>query len=118
MALDRNEHVAAILMVLSKAVNCLPHCLTVQKLEAYELSENACALVSNYLSNRKQKVKIGEYHSTWLETIKGVPQGSILGPLIFNIFMNDIFYFIDESILYNYADDNTLAFSSSKIDIM
>ena len=98
-------------MDLSKAFDCLPHDLVVQKLCAYGLSESACTLIHSYLSERRQRVKIGQNHSNWMETKKGVPQGSILGPLIFNIFMNDIFYFIEQSTLYNYADDNTLSFN-------
>ena len=56
-------------------------------------------------------VKLGHCKSTFLKIIKGVPQGSILGPLLFNIFLNDIFYFVEKSNLYNYADDNTLSYS-------
>ena len=73
MSLDRQDYVSAILMDLSKAFDCLPHDLVVLKLGAYELSENACSLVKKYLSERKQRVKIGHACSPWLETIKGVP---------------------------------------------
>ena len=110
-ALDRGEYVAAILMDLSKAFDCLPPNLITEKLIAYGLSSNAVELINDYLSNRKQCVKIGNFCSTFLDIIKGVPQGSILGPLIFNIFINDIFYFIDKAKLFNYADDNTLSYS-------
>ena len=68
-------------------------------------------LVRSYLSNRKQRVKLGPHHSEWANTSKGVPQGSILGPLLFNIFINDIFNVLNKSTLYNYADDNTLWYS-------
>ena len=117
-SLDRGEHVAAVLMDLSKAFDCLPHDLTLSKLKAYGLSENSCKLVKSYLTDRRQRVRVGQSHSSWQNTTKGVPQGSILGPLIFNIFMNDIFFFTTKTTLYNYADDNTLSYSHKNTDTL
>ena len=69
----------------------------------------------NYLSNRKQRVKIGNNCSEWQNITKGVPQGFILGPILFNIFLNDIFASLNETILYNYADDNIICNSDENI---
>ena len=68
-------------MDLSKAFDCLNHELLIAKLEAYGFSRSALKLVYDYLSNRKQRVKINGSFSSWQESIKGVPQGSVLGPL-------------------------------------
>ena len=107
---DNHQCIAAILMDLSKAFDCLPHGLLVAKLKAYGLSEEAVKLLDSYLNDRSQQIKLGPYASSWEKLFKGVPQGSSLGPLLFNVFINDIFYFIVQSILYKYADDNTLSF--------
>ena len=57
-ALDKSEYVACISMDISKAFDCLPHCLTICKLFAYELSRDACILIPSYLFQRKQRVKL------------------------------------------------------------
>ena len=107
VALDKN--VAAILMDLSKAFDCLPHDILLCKLSAYGLSPNSVKLLQNYFTGRKQQIKLQGVLSSWADIQKGVSQGSIIGPLLFNIFINDIFYFIEHGTLYNYADDNTVS---------
>ena len=114
--LDKQQVVGAMLLDLSKAFDCLPHRLLLAKLKAYGFTENACHLIFSYLLNRKQRVKIGDSRSEWLNLIKGVPQGSILGPLLFNIFLNDIFYSMNG--LYNYADDNTISRHGETVSIV
>ena len=83
---------------LSKAFDCLSHELLIAKLDAYSYS---------YLSNRKQRVKINDSCSSCGEILFRVPQGSILGPLLFNIFICDIFYFLEDYGIANYTDDFT-----------
>ena len=100
---------------LSKAFDCLPHSLLIAKLHAYGVDWSACELLADYLSHRLQRVKIGTARSSLAELSKGVPQGSILGPLLFNIFVNDLFLFIEKCTLYDYADDNSMSYSSSTL---
>ena len=106
-ALDNRKIDGALLTDLSKAFDCLNQELLIAKLEAYGFHHSALTYISSYLSDRKQRTKVNNFLSSWSNIETGVPQGSILGPLIFNIYMNDIFYFIREEDLANYADDNT-----------
>ena len=106
--LDSGGFIGTILMDLSKAYDCLPHDLLIAKLEAYGLGNGSLNLLLGYLSFRKQRTKVGSAYSKWSNIRRGIPQGSILSPLLFNIFINDVFMIIEQSDICNFADDNTL----------
>ena len=101
--LDNNKLVGAVLTNLSKAIDCLPHDLLIAKLAAYGFDRNTLKLFHSYLKDCKQVVK--GFVGILKEISSGVPQGSILGPIVLNIFINDLFYFVDGENLHNFADD-------------
>lgn len=97
--LYNHECEAAVLMDLSKAFECLLHVLLFAKLKTYGHSEEAVRLFYRYLSDRSQQIRTGPHTSPWEKIFKNVPLGSILGPLFFNVFINDLFYFIVYSVI-------------------
>ena len=107
-SLDDGKLVAMVAMDLSKAFDSLPHSLLISKLRAYGLDNSSCAFLQNYLTGRFQRVKVGDELSCWELNRHGVPQGSVLGPLCFNVFLNDLSYFISRVSLNAYADDQQL----------
>ena len=116
--LDSKGVAGMISMDLSKAFDRMPHDLLIAKLNAYGFGTQSLRLIANYLSNRKQRVKIGTTYSSWLKTKTGVPQGSVLGPLLFNIFINDFNYIIKQSEVCNFADDNTIFSCGNSFEVV
>ena len=106
--LDKQGYAGVLMMDLSKAFDTINHELLIAKLYAYGLDRKSVLLIRNYLTNRWHRTKINSSFSSSQSLINGVPQGSVLGPLLFNIYLNDLFYFIEETEASNYADDTNI----------
>ena len=97
-----------MLMDLTKTYGCLCHDLLIANLKAYGLGNSSLNLLLDYLTFRKQRTKVGFAYSKWSKIRGGIPRGSILRPILFNIFINDIFMIIEQSDICNFADNKTL----------
>ena len=96
--------------------DCFPHDLIIAKLNSYGFDLRALNLIHNYLTKRKQGTKINQSYGSLEVILFGVPRGSILGPILFDIFLSDLFLIVDDIDIANYADDNTIYKEHENID--
>ena len=116
--LNKRNKIGVIIMDFCKAFDTLNHNLLVAKLKTYGLDLDATLFIKSYLTTRYQRFKIGDSPSEWEKIIAGVSQGTILEPLLFNTFLNDIFLDIEHSNLCNYANHSTLLCIGESLSII
>ena len=105
----RSQHVSHLFTDLSKAFDCIPYDLLIAKLSIYGLNNDSLCYIYSYLKDHKQCVQINNEQSEFDTVISGVPQGSILGPILSDIFLNEFFFFVPKASVHNFVNDNTLA---------
>ena len=105
--LDKQDFAGALLMDLSKAFDTINHELLIAKLHAYGFSTDVLEVLLSYLQDRWQRVKINTTFSSWTQLLQGVPQGSVLGDILFNIYINYIFFALKGVDICNSAYDTT-----------
>ena len=100
LEVKNEDKVSIVIMDISKAFYSLNHKPLVAKLEAYGLDSESAGFLQSYITKQYQGTRIGIAISDWESIIAGVPQGSILGPLLFNIFTNILFYYTEKNLIY------------------
>ena len=115
--IDNKGFAGVVLMDLSKVFDTLNLELLIAKLHGYGFGKEFLMLLLSYLSSRWQRTRINTSFSSWTELLQGVPQGSVLGPLLSNIYLNDLFFFLDCNVC-NFADDTTPFICNKNLDFV
>lgn len=115
-AFENKEHYFTMFLDLSKAFDTVSHELLISKLKYYNFSDSSVTLLKSYLNNRYQLVNVNEKLSDKMIVKHGVPQGSILGPLLFLLYINDLPTYVPQIDTILYADDTTIGYSNSDIE--
>ena len=103
---DQKRYAGEVLMDLSKVFDTINLELLIAKFHAYGFSKYFLEIILSYVSNRYHRVKVNTTCSSWAELIQA-PQGSVFGPILFNIYLNDLFFLLNDIDIYNFADDTT-----------
>lgn len=112
---EKGRYSAALFCDLSKAFDCVSHAIMLKKLEKYNFSLTSIKLLRSYLETRKQSVRLNGEMSSELFVKAGVPQGSILGPVLFLMYINDLLDAFENFSGLFYADDTTLLMSHDNL---